>query len=94
MKLCDPDMTDSEIDLQCIWCHRETLVDPGPDFLERGDMLIIDDLKPGVLMGKAARIPVAAAGWAHSISAIQKFMKKNCIAYLQSVEDFADFILT
>jgi phosphoglycolate phosphatase-like HAD superfamily hydrolase len=62
-------------------------------FLETGDMLIIDDLKPGVLMGRAARIPVAAAGWAHCISTIQEFMKRHCIAYLESVEEFADFIL-
>ena len=37
--------------------------------LSSGDVLILDDLKPGVLMGKAAGISVAAAGWGHCIPA-------------------------
>jgi beta-phosphoglucomutase-like phosphatase (HAD superfamily) len=61
--------------------------------LEPGDMLIVDDLKPGVLMGKAARIAVAAAGWAHSIGQIREFMRENCTAYFEKVGEFAEFIM-
>lgn len=57
------------------------------------DVLIVDDLKPGVLMGKAAQIPVASAGWAHDIPLIRDYMRDNCIAYFETVQEFADFIL-
>jgi len=56
-------------------------------------VLIVDDLKPGVLMGKAAQIPVASAGWAHDIPLIRDYMRDNCIAYFETVQEFADFIL-
>lgn len=54
--------------------------------------LILDDLKPGVVMAKAAGLEAVAAGWAHSIPEIRRYMKKHCIAYLETVEEFAEFI--
>jgi phosphoglycolate phosphatase/pyrophosphatase PpaX len=62
--------------------------------LEPGDMLIVDDLKPGVLMAQAAGIDVAAAGWAHDIVPIRAFMRRYCIAYFETVRDFADHIVS
>jgi phosphoglycolate phosphatase/pyrophosphatase PpaX len=58
------------------------------------EMLVVDDLKPGVVMAQSAHIPVAAAGWGHSIPEIQQYMRNNCIAYFDSVEEFESFILT
>ena len=55
--------------------------------------LILDDLKPGVLMGQRTGVAVAAAGWAHRIPAIREYMESRCLAYLQSVEEFRLFIL-
>jgi beta-phosphoglucomutase-like phosphatase (HAD superfamily) len=55
--------------------------------MEPEDALIVDDLKPGVLMGKAAGVVVAAAGWGHGIPAIRAYMRENCLAYLETVED-------
>jgi len=57
------------------------------------DALILDDLKPGVLMSRATGVPVAAAGWGHAIPAIEAYMRANCVAYFARVEDFRDFIL-
>src|SRR3972149_5000970 len=43
--------------------------------------LILDDLKPGVLMAREAGVAVAAAGWAHNIGTIREYMQSNCLAY-------------
>ena len=51
------------------------------------EILVVDDLKPGYDMAKAAKVPFAAAGWAYDIPEIEAFMKKNCDYYLKSVED-------
>jgi phosphoglycolate phosphatase/pyrophosphatase PpaX len=42
------------------------------------ELLVIDDLKPGYDMAKAAGVPFAAAGWANDIPEIESFMRKNC----------------
>jgi phosphoglycolate phosphatase/pyrophosphatase PpaX len=57
------------------------------------EVLVVDDLRPGVEMALAAGVPVAAAGWAHDIPAIRSYMQANCVAYFERVADFADFIL-
>ena len=49
------------------------------------DVLVVDDLKPGVDM--------AAAGWSHDIPAIREFMKRTCVAYFATVPEFAEIIL-
>ena len=61
--------------------------------LAKDETLIIDDLKPGVLMSQAAGIPVAAVGWAHQIPEIQFYMKDNCLVYFNNIQQFSDFIL-
>ena len=55
--------------------------------------LILDDLKPGVLMGQRTGVAAAAAGWAHRIPAIRQYMQASCLAYFESVAEFREFIL-
>lgn len=55
--------------------------------------LILDDLKPGVLMSQATGVAVAAAGWGHWIPEIAAYMRANTIGYFARVEDFRDFLL-
>lgn len=62
--------------------------------LRAENALIVDDLKPAVLMSKKTGVPVAAAGWCHDIPVIMDYMKKNCLTYFETVNDFRDFILT
>lgn len=61
--------------------------------LPPGEMLVVDDLKPGVAMARAAGVDAAAAGWGHDIPVIRHWMSRHCVAYLSTVEDFAQFIL-
>jgi phosphoglycolate phosphatase/pyrophosphatase PpaX len=57
------------------------------------DVLVVDDLRPGVEMARASGAAVAAAGWSHDIPAIRGFMEANCIAYFKQVSEFAAYIL-
>ncbi|MFI5143514.1 MAG: HAD family hydrolase [Thermoanaerobaculales bacterium] len=57
------------------------------------DVLVVDDLKPGIVMAQEAGVDAAAAGWAHDISSIREFMQRTCVAYFPTVADFAEFIL-
>jgi len=61
--------------------------------LEPRDVLVVDDLKPGVDMARAAGVDAAAACWSHDIPAIRSFMEANCVACFATVAEFSDFIL-
>jgi phosphoglycolate phosphatase/pyrophosphatase PpaX len=62
--------------------------------LDPHDALIVDDLKPAVVMSQQTGVPVAAAGWSHTIPKIEGYMRKHCIAYFTTVEEFREFLLT
>ncbi|MCG8452661.1 MAG: HAD hydrolase-like protein [Spirochaetales bacterium] len=47
--------------------------------------LVIDDLRPGIDMARAAGVQAAAAGWGHSIPAIQNTMREICDHYLPDI---------
>ncbi len=51
------------------------------------EVLVVDDLKPGYDMARAAGVDFAAAGWAYDVEEIRAFMKKNCDFYLKSVSE-------
>ena len=61
--------------------------------LDARDVLVVDDLKPGIDMARAAGVDAAAAGWSHSIPAIRTFMREHCVATFDTVAAFAEFIL-
>lgn len=61
--------------------------------LDPRDVLVVDDLKPGVLMARAAGVDAAAVGWGHDIPSIREFMQQACVAYFATVPEFAAFIL-
>ena len=54
--------------------------------LSAHDILVVDDLKPGYDMARAAGCDFAAAGWAYNIPQIEEFMRKNCDFYLPTTE--------
>ena len=56
------------------------------------EVLVVDDLKPGVDMAKSAGVSIAAAGWAHQIPEIKTYMQEHCDIYLSSIEAFAEYI--
>lgn len=56
------------------------------------ELLVVDDLKPGYDMARAAGVPFAAAGWANDIPEIEDFMRRNCSRYFKTVESLRDFL--
>lgn len=56
------------------------------------DLLVVDDLKPGYDMAKAAGVPFAAAGWANDIESIEQFMRKNCGLYFKTVAELNRYL--
>ena len=56
------------------------------------ELLVVDDLKPGYDMAKAAGVPFAAAGWANDIAPIEEFMRANCENYFKTVEELDAFL--
>ena len=62
------------------------------DLMERfslspSDIIVVDDLKPGYDMARAAGVTFAAAGWAYDVPEIESFMRKNCDYYLKTPHD-------
>ena len=51
-------------------------------------LLVLDDLKPGYDMARAAGVPFAAAGWANDIPEIETYMRQNCDFYFKTVAQF------
>ena len=56
------------------------------------EILVVDDLKPGYDMAKAAGVDIAAAGWAHNVKGIAEFMKENCEYFCRSVEELRSIL--
>jgi len=53
---------------------------------EPEELLVVDDLKPGYDMARAAGVPFAAAGWANDIEKIESYMRKHCDRYYKTVQ--------
>ena len=51
------------------------------------EILVVDDLKPGYDMARAAGVDIAAAAWAHNVPEIAGFMKENCNYFCKTVEE-------
>lgn len=58
-----------------------------------GDILVIDDLKPGYDMARAAGVDFAAAGWAYDVPSIEQFMRMHCDFYLKEVAELGELLL-
>ncbi|MDR1894232.1 MAG: HAD family phosphatase [Spirochaetales bacterium] len=58
------------------------------------EVLVLDDLLPGIEMAQRAGIPGAAAGWGHQVPLIREAMEKICLRYFRTFEEFEDFLLT
>jgi HAD superfamily hydrolase (TIGR01509 family) len=55
-------------------------------------ILVVDDLKWGIMMGKTTGVATAAAGWGHQIPEIECYMRENCDYYLRSVRELREFM--
>lgn len=62
--------------------------------LNRDEILIVDDLKPGLDMARSCSVAFAGAGWSHVIPEIRDYMKLNSDFYFSTVDSFKEFILS
>ena len=60
--------------------------------LAPGELLMIDDLKPGFDMAAACGVDFAAVGWSNDIPLIETFMRRNCSKYFKTVAELAAFL--
>jgi phosphoglycolate phosphatase-like HAD superfamily hydrolase len=83
------------------WHHEEEKRKPSPYPVQRilekfnlspDEALIIDDLKPAVLMARSSGVRVAGAGWGHQIPEIVKYMKENCHYYLSELDQLREIL--
>lgn len=61
--------------------------------LDSDEILVVDDLKPGLDMAKSCNVAFAGAGWSHIIPEIKDYMKINSDHYFSTVDAFKKFIL-
>lgn len=60
--------------------------------LDSHEILVVDDLKPGLDMARSCNVPFAGAGWSHIIQEIRDYMKTNSDYYFSTVNAFKEFI--
>lgn len=60
--------------------------------LQKSDMVMVDDLKPGYDMCRSYGITFVGAGWANDIPQIRDFMQKNSDVYFTKVEQLKEFL--
>lgn len=60
--------------------------------LKADEVLMLDDLKPGLEMARSCNVDFAAAGWSHSIPEIKEQMRFESKYYFETVEQFNRFI--
>jgi phosphoglycolate phosphatase/pyrophosphatase PpaX len=56
-------------------------------------ILVVDDLKWGIIMGKGAGIATAAAGWGYKVPEVESYMRSNCDYYWPTVREFRENII-
>ena len=62
--------------------------------LSPSEVLVVDDLKPGFDMARAAGVDFAAAGWAYNVPEIEAFMRRHCDYYLSSIDALRELLFT
>ena len=60
--------------------------------IEREEILMVDDLKPGLEMSRNSGINIAGAGWGQQVPEIEAYMREHCDYYFKEVEELSDFI--
>ena len=56
------------------------------------ELLMVDDLKPGLDMSRAAGVRFAAAGWARQSKKIEEFMRHASDIYLENISELEAFL--
>ncbi len=60
--------------------------------VSKEDLLIVDDLKPGVIMAKNSGVKIAGVGWSHQVPLIRDYMKRECDFYVKSIQELETIV--
>ena len=60
--------------------------------LKNSEILVVDDLKPGLVMARSCDVDFACAGWSHLIPSIQEYMQLHSDYYFKNINDLSKFI--
>jgi phosphoglycolate phosphatase/pyrophosphatase PpaX len=60
--------------------------------LGASEVLVVDDLKPGLVMARSCEVNFVGAGWSHKIQGIIDYMKINADYYFTTVDEFRRFL--
>ncbi|MGE5677218.1 MAG: HAD family hydrolase [Pseudomonadota bacterium] len=62
--------------------------------LKNDEILVVDDLKPGLDMARSCRVAFAGAGWSHVIPEIKEYMRLNADFYFTTVDELRKFVFS
>ncbi|MBB6481447.1 HAD family hydrolase [Spirochaeta isovalerica] len=62
--------------------------------LSRDEILVVDDLKPGITMALKAGVDSAGVGWSHNLPVIREAISKDSTYYLNSIEELRDLVFS
>ncbi len=76
-----------------IWPVTETIKQFN---LKKRDILVVDDLKPGITMAINAGVDSAGVGWSqsHRIPEIKADLQNECTYYFEKISDLENFLFT
>lgn len=57
------------------------------------DLLMVDDLKPGLDMARICKVDFCCAGWSHRIPSIVEFMSQNSDYYFRKTDELRSLVL-
>lgn len=62
--------------------------------LKPEELLVVDDLKPGLDMARSCGVDFAGAGWSHIIPEIADYMQTHSDYYFSTVDEFSEFLFS
>jgi len=62
--------------------------------LKPADLLVVDDLKPGITMARDAGIDSVGVGWSHQVKEIKDHIRRYSTYYAETVEEFEKLIFS
>ena len=60
--------------------------------LKPQEALMVDDMKPGLVMARAAGVAFAAAGWGNPVPEVRAYMQENADYYFETPRAFEEFL--
>lgn len=61
--------------------------------LKEPELLVVDDLNPGLVMAKNCNVEFAGAGWAHQIQEIENYLRVHSDHYFPTVDMLREWVM-